>query len=623
MDCPGCKQPRGTGGVRFVAKWAELTEGAAGECPRCMFCVAFVECIRRQRQTTRQLQKITVRPGERGLILLNGLSNPGENGIIVEIFRVEGRGENPLGITRVRRRLPPNTGHPETIGIVRPWIEECDLLHDTCKLRRQRPPFSPKRLLDLRDDRVVLREGLNPTKYACLSHCWGANAYSTITKTLSDNVDIFRSEGVPRDALTKTFREAVSVCRSLGIWHLWIDSFCIIQDSPEDWRDQAAQMADIYENAFLTIAASWAPDGSHGLFSDVPPMYHGYEVPGYPDVYVREAIADMPSSSTTSEGSRDWPLLRRGWVYQEMRLSPRILHFGRIEVLWRCVCARKNNSGHNATVADFQGNPNGFEKFTPPAYEELGREDPVRLWHQSIEDYSGLLLTFETDRMIALAAVTQRMHHLRGGQDRYLAGLWESSLVRDLNWMAVPAIERPTPKNRAFPSWSWASIATWVMYLMDTEPAFVSVKEVRYQPVGPDYLGEFTEARITLEGPVIDCSHNMARFAGQNLWAADRWTVTGEIEVIKYIPDYCWDGPTAMPDGFDGGNGWAYIIPIGVRRKDTTFCAIYVRRKGDFYERLGMVNIGIVGGEGLTADAHADRVVAAVEGLPRDSVSIV
>ena len=53
--------------------------------------------------------------------------------------------------------------------------------------------------------------------------------------------------------LPATILDTITVCEKLGYDHVWIDSFCIVQNDAEDWETQAAQMADIYQYASLTI----------------------------------------------------------------------------------------------------------------------------------------------------------------------------------------------------------------------------------------------------------------------------------------------------------------------------------------------------------------------------------
>ncbi len=71
--------------------------------------------------------------------------------------------------------------------------------------------------------------------------------------------------------LTRTFQDAVDVCRRLDVGYIWIDSLCIVQDSKEDWDAESIKMADTYENAFVTIAATKSQDGSGGCYSERDP----------------------------------------------------------------------------------------------------------------------------------------------------------------------------------------------------------------------------------------------------------------------------------------------------------------------------------------------------------------
>lgn len=53
---------------------------------------------------------------------------------------------------------------------------------------------------------------------------------------------------------------------ALGIHYLWIDSYCIIQDSPVDWDAEAKQMAAIFENSYLTVPATASANNNAGCF---------------------------------------------------------------------------------------------------------------------------------------------------------------------------------------------------------------------------------------------------------------------------------------------------------------------------------------------------------------------
>jgi Heterokaryon incompatibility protein (HET) len=73
---------------------------------------------------------------------------------------------------------------------------------------------------------------------------------TTTTDTLSE-----RKAGIPMDLLPKMFQDAIIITRNLNQRYLWIDSLCILQNSHEDWEQEAAKMHLVYRDAYLTISA--------------------------------------------------------------------------------------------------------------------------------------------------------------------------------------------------------------------------------------------------------------------------------------------------------------------------------------------------------------------------------
>jgi hypothetical protein len=71
---------------------------------------------------------------------------------------------------------------------------------------------------------------------------------------------------IPVAELPLTFQDAVNITRALSQHLLWIDSLCIIQDDQADWERESARMASVYQNAFLTIAATSSHDSKGGCF---------------------------------------------------------------------------------------------------------------------------------------------------------------------------------------------------------------------------------------------------------------------------------------------------------------------------------------------------------------------
>ena len=150
------------------------------------------------------------------------------------------------------------------------------LIKHILEQREHNSKSSPSRLINLRDlssGRVRIQSydqllGEEDLRYVALSHCWGKLEFPKLeVKNYNEFADGYNVAKLP-----KTFQEAMQVTAFLGINYIWIDSLCIIQDSPLDWNYEAARMADVYTDAYCTIAALAAWDGSEGLFRPQNPL---------------------------------------------------------------------------------------------------------------------------------------------------------------------------------------------------------------------------------------------------------------------------------------------------------------------------------------------------------------
>jgi hypothetical protein len=177
-------------------------------------------------------------------------------------------------------------------------------------------------------------------------------------------------------------------------------------------------MASIYENAFLTIASTKSKEGAAGCYTTTSPEFLAISVPDT-DIYVSRQPPEFPTHWSQKD-PEEWPLLTRGWAYQEMRHSRRVLHFCSQEVMWECRESRKSESGCSEEIVG-RGAAIEHTTYESVPYWEL-EEHPRKLWYRTVQEYSGTQLTFEKDKMAALAALTQKMETLRV-DDRFLAGL--------------------------------------------------------------------------------------------------------------------------------------------------------------------------------------------------------
>ena len=328
----------------------------------------------------------------------------------------------------------------------------------------------PTRVIDVRDmssqGRLHLYETLPQEKgaYVCLSHCWGGSASFETTKANFDN----RKNGFRVDELPHTFQDAVDVTRTLGVRYLWIDAICIVQDSQSDFARETSQMADIYGNAYLTIAATASKDASGGLFRrQKSDKYRGFNTKGYltePGVRrgpvfarVRLDHSVYPMDSTSRQDVSK-PLHDRAWALQEHYLSPRVASFMEDEIFWTCnslvACECKPFPGQSSppiepTAKVISRNMGGGVS------KPLDTATIFRTWTQLVSAYSRKQLSYPSDRLPALSGMAQTVQPVVGGS--YLAGLWEKDLLNGLCWSARPQDLSKRPGFRA-PTWSWASI---------------------------------------------------------------------------------------------------------------------------------------------------------------------
>ncbi|KAL6408289.1 het domain-containing protein [Ilyonectria robusta] len=304
-------------------------------------------------------------------------------------------------------------------------------------------------------------------EYVCLSHCWGK---TQIITTTSDNIEKHKVQ-IEWSDLSKTFRDAIIFADNIGIDFIWIDSLCIIQNSREDWESEAVKMASYYINGEFTIAATSSTDGSGGLYHTVPPEEEALQIEGLDPksntnfgVWARRSVAhhhDVLEDKTKT--NERFPLLTRGWVYQERILSRRFLHFGPREVHWECHEEVSCQCG--GIKAALELNPSGKETANQSlaiSQTQLQMDKMVLLWSRQIENLTRLDFTYISDHLAALAGIATLM--VQSGQSsRYLAGLWQDGILFWLCWSSTKGGTRSKALS-GVPSWSWASVSGKITY---------------------------------------------------------------------------------------------------------------------------------------------------------------
>lgn len=223
-------------------------------------------------------------------------------------------------------------------------MQECLINHPRCNRGVDQTidtSSRPRRLLGLADGRVVLRLSENiskPLAYLTLSHTWGALPEAQLRLTLSCLEEM--QNGISWHRVPNIYKMAIRLTLDLGYQYLWVDSLCIIQDSPADWEHEAAKMADIYRNGVCNVSFLFPPEtGDDYLWSD-PRVFSScilreadFSIAG---VFIRPVPHHEVLKSTYWKwlDSTEWPLFTRAWAFQEHFLYRRMILYGHHHLAW-------------------------------------------------------------------------------------------------------------------------------------------------------------------------------------------------------------------------------------------------------------------------------------------------
>jgi hypothetical protein len=292
--------------------------------------------------------------------------------------------------------------------------------------------------------------------YVALSHCWGSQSFLCTT---SQNIQAHKN-GIRYLDLPRTFQNAVTVALEMKAMYLWIDSLCIIQDQEDDWARHAEKMDKIYENAlFVAAAVSSSASSVPFLGIDAPTDRHFYRAVDIELTTTKDRkdgdLAPIIKARKQSPRLRpEWvtgPLEDRAWAFQERYCAVRIISFTEMEAKWQC----KMSVGCEC----LGGLKNRDHKPRSPGDDDLVA---MKEWQEVCSEYSRRNLTYNTDRLPALAGIASRFHHRLGSN--YIAGLWELELPFNLGWYRRDLTDSPQVSYPIFPAmsngvptWSWAS----------------------------------------------------------------------------------------------------------------------------------------------------------------------
>ncbi|PMD53177.1 HET-domain-containing protein [Hyaloscypha bicolor E] len=585
----------------------------------------------------------------------------GDHWVTYEFYR-SGRGADPplFGIpTRPHVTGASKSNLSASIAWVKKQMKICDDEQEhPCYNATKTKFLLPKRVLDLwypeeepLETRVRLYEPKKNKKgeWATLSHCWGNT--DPICTTTTNRKDFLQK--IPWENISATYKDAIQITRLLGIRYLWIDSLCLIQDDREIWRAEASNMAEIYKNSYITIAATSAIDNDSGVLKPEPftnshqlTLFQPTADQRTPEVviaretvpvFIRKRFDHKPFSMTKEfEEPR---LLTRAWIYQERILSPRIIHFCDNDLVWECEadfacqCGFLDQPGPPvATVKQGQRNKLAGGKWMKTAYlctSTAPRDVKVpqgdlrfkwKSFRDRVSDYGRLDLKFPRDRLRAIGGIARQYQPSECGS--YFAGLWKETLAQDLTWHASgekhtrESWEALASGNFVAPSWSWASVTHPSYYLLrsseEDEPLFDLI-DCHIKWKGDDEFGECESGFLILSGlkqeaTLILMRSDESHGETQHFWVkipliSTRPSVSVNLD---YQIDHQHFSPIDLPEGDSGSldednDSWIEDdeVAIGQSKEKftvfllSTYAALLLRKvnteEGEFYTRAGIV----------------------------------
>lgn len=394
-------------------------------------------------------------------------------------------------------------------------IDSCAQCHLGCG-HTSGPIRLPTRLLYLgvADDRFRLidTQASMDIRYTALSYCWGP--YKSL-KTITSNIDEMKA-GVQVSKLPKSLRDAIEITLEVGIQYIWIDALCILQDSLEDWEKESSNMASIYENAYLTIAAASSSTSRKGFLHNKRKPSATFSMP-LPDGDGGSTLINgrfVPNSGMHSHPTQVTvdPWAQRGWTFQEEKLSRRTVLFSTAEVQWMC---RVGTTCECQSTDSFDNRP-----FSRTLDNMSCKEEAFLLWQKHIlPDYTNRSLTSQQDALPALSGIIKVLSQATMSQ--YVAGLWRDNLLLDLLWHRNPGLrefENPSAAGikqgeGEAPSFSWASITGQVLYawldFCNGSDDFkkwsfaTTVKSAKAEVIGHNPYGRVRNSSLSLRGPLV------------------------------------------------------------------------------------------------------------------------
>lgn len=123
-------------------------------------------------------------------------------------------------------------------SLFRRYLNHCDKQHDCLRVQPSQQHNPGFHVIDV-DDMCIVRAPVD-CQYVALSYVWGGVIQTRLRRS---NIKLLEArQGLERQDLPDTIRDAIRICRDLKVKYLWVDRLCIVQNSHSHTKSQVARM---------------------------------------------------------------------------------------------------------------------------------------------------------------------------------------------------------------------------------------------------------------------------------------------------------------------------------------------------------------------------------------------
>jgi hypothetical protein len=313
----------------------------------------------------------------------------------------------------------------------------------------------------------------------------------------------------------------------------------------------------------------------------------------------------------TTRVNTDTTDARSFWYEKRIDPLPGALHISYLDSLEETLRARQRRSRLNRPLANRRQAvyrvlrqagrlPRDFKREHIPSSDL--HDNVILRWRHIIDDYSGMNLIKQSDRLPAIAGVASQIGDTLNS--KYLAGLWDSALPGDLLWRTDHTIESGQHRTQyRAPTWSWASVDGKIKhYRMTSYHRDFSIVHSHCNPISDiNPFGEVTSGWLDVNAKVAHLEFTL-NFCDDMAQSRRHLKVEFLGDTATFIPDYDISVETTAMHTRTHGPQYSFLClgDFNIERTDASVSELrggeplavslvvkYVH--GDTYERVGIL----------------------------------